>query len=91
MRYRPTVNPPSAAARIVAAIGALVLGLLAVFLFAAIAVVAVLLAAVGLIRLWWLSRQVDRPNDEGITVQDTVQTETIRKLPKLPPNSETRW
>ena len=75
-------------ARVIATIGALVLGLLAVFLFAAFAVVAVLLAAVGLIRLWWMSRQVEPPDDGGITVEYTVQAETTQRSPELPPRSD---
>ena len=88
MRYRTTVSSPNIAARVIATIVALVLGLLAVFLFAAFAVVAVLLAAVGLTRLWWLSRQVKPRDNDGITVEYTVQAETIQRSPELPPRSD---
>ncbi len=88
MRYRTRVSSPNMAARVIATIVALVLGLLAVFLFAAFAVVAVLLAAVGLIRLWWMSRQVEPPDEDGITVEYTVQAETIQRSPELPPRSD---
>lgn len=55
---QPVVRPVNGfLGRLLASLFALALGLLAVFVFTAFAVVAAILALVGLARLWWLQRR----------------------------------
>lgn len=72
--------------RLLAAVGAVLVGLLAVALFAAFAVVAVVVAVLGLARLWWLRRRMPGGRAEGIVVDYQVAPEPVPPRSELPPS-----
>lgn len=77
MRTPESIGSASAnwVTRMFAAAGAIVLGLLAISAFAALAVGAVALALGGLVRLWWLRRKSVPSRPVGIVVEYTVENE----------------
>ena len=79
--------PGGAVGRFLAVLLGLLLAALAFFMFAFVAVAALLFAAVGLVRIWWLgrSRAPRRPPDV-LTVEYTVEpSESAPPEPALPP------